>query len=66
MPIVSSTYWNHVHGVQPEEVQEDKEGMMTMCNLGKNMAWLLKNIEAGRKNGVERPVNEKLRTNFIR
>ena len=66
MPIVSSTYWNHVHGAQPEEVQEDKEGMMTMCNLGKNMAWLLKNIEAGRKNGVERPVNEKLRTNFIR
>lgn len=35
MPVVSSTYWNHVYGQQPEEVGEDKEGLMTMYNIGK-------------------------------
>lgn len=66
MPVVSSTYWNHVYGTQPEEVAEDKEGLMTMTNIGKNMAWMLKCIELGKKNGLEHPVNEKLRTNFTR
>ncbi len=66
MPIVSSTYWNHVHGTKPEEVEEDKEGLMTMRNIGKNMTWLLKCIEAGREIGIEQPVNEKVKTNFIR
>lgn len=66
MPVVSSTYWNHVHGSQPEEVQEDKEGLMTMRNIGKNMAWLLKCIQAGKEAGIDRPVNEKVRTNFVR
>ncbi len=66
MPVVSSTYWNHVYGTQPDEVAEDKEGLMTMTNIGKNMAWMLKCIELGKKNGLEHPVNEKLRTNFTR
>ena len=66
MPVVSSTYWNHVYGTQPGEVAEDKEGLMTMTNIGKNMAWMLKCIELGKKNGLEHPVNEKLRTNFTR
>lgn len=66
MPVVSSTYWNHVYGTQPEEVAEDKEGLMTMANIGKNMAWILKCIELGKQNGLEHPVNEKLRTNFTR
>ena len=66
MPVVSSTYWNHVYGTQPEEVAEDKEGLMTMTNIGKNMAWMLKCIELGKKNGLEHPANEKLRTNFTR
>ena len=35
MPVVSSTYWNHVYGAQAEEVLEDKEGLMTMYNIGK-------------------------------
>ena len=48
MPVVSSTYWNHVYGAQPEDVAEDKEGLMTMYNIGKNMAWMLKCIELGR------------------
>lgn len=66
MPIVSSNYWNHVFGAQPEEVAEDKEGLMTMTNLGKNMAWLLKCIELGKQNGVEHPENKKVGTNFTR
>lgn len=66
MPIVSSTYWNHVYGAQPEQVAEDKEGLMTMYNLGKNMAWLLRCIELGKHSGVPHPDNPKVLTNFVR
>lgn len=66
MPIVSSTYWNHVFGNTPEEVRQDKEGLMTMYNLGKNMAWLLRCIELGKANGIPAPHNEKVKTNFAR
>ncbi len=66
MPVVSSTYWNHVYGQQPEQVQEDREGLMTMYNIGKNMAWLLRCIALGREQGVKHPENEKVLTNFIR
>ena len=66
MPIVSSTYWNHVYGSKADDVQEDKEGLMTMYNIGKNMAWLLKCLELGRNNGISAPHNEKIATNFIR
>jgi multimeric flavodoxin WrbA len=67
MPVVSSQYWNMVHGNTPDEVRQDKEGLQIMRTLGHNMAWLLKSIEAGEKNGIEKPVPEpKERTNFIR
>ncbi len=67
MPIVSSQYWNMVHGTNPEEVKKDEEGMQTMRTLGNNMAWLLKSIEAGEKAGIEKPKNETIiSTNFIR
>lgn len=67
MPVVSSGYWNMVHGNTPEEVEQDLEGMQVMRTLGRNMAWLLRCLEAGRKAGVECPVPEKrVRTNFIR
>ena len=66
MPIVSSTYWNHVYGSQPDDVQQDKEGLMTMYNIGKNMAWLLKCLELGRNNGITAPENKKIATNFVR
>ena len=67
MPIVSSQYWNMVHGNKPEEVMQDEEGLQTMRTLGNNMAWLLKSIEAGRKSGVKLPQNEEIiATNFIR
>ena len=66
MPIVSSTYWNQAYGTQPEEVLKDKEGMATMQNIGKNMAWLLKCIEIGKQNGIDHPENKKVLMNFIR
>lgn len=67
MPIVSSQYWNQVHGSSPEEVLRDEEGIQTVRVLAKNMAWLLKCIELGRENGIEFPEPEKpVRTNFIR
>ncbi|MDD4599483.1 2-amino-4-deoxychorismate dehydrogenase [bioreactor metagenome] len=67
MPIVSSQYWNMVHGHTPEEVKQDLEGMQTMRTLGKNMAWLLKSIQAGREAGITLPEKEpQIVTNFIR
>lgn len=67
MPIVTSQYWNMVHGNNPEEVLKDEEGMQTMRTLGNNMAWLLKSIEAGKKAGIKLPENESvISTNFIR
>jgi len=67
MPLVSSRYWNMVHGNTPEEVVQDLEGMQIMQQLGRNMAWLLKCIEAGKTNGIEKPGAERwARTNFIR
>ncbi len=47
MPVVSSQYWNAVHGNTPEQVKKDKEGLQIMRRLGTNMAWLLKSIAAG-------------------
>lgn len=67
MPMVSSTYWNMVHGNSPEEVLQDEEGVQIMRCLGKNMAWMLKCIEAGKQAGIEHPIAEKKKTtNFIR
>ena len=67
MPIVSSQYWNQVHGSNPDDVRQDLEGMQTMRTLGNNMAWLLKCIDAGKKAGIEVPEREPVvRTNFIR
>ncbi|MCL2651337.1 MAG: flavodoxin family protein, partial [Candidatus Azobacteroides sp.] len=67
MPIVSSQYWNHVHGNTPEEVRQDLEGLQIMRTLGRNMAWLLKCIETA-KETVPYPEKETVRhrTNFIR
>jgi multimeric flavodoxin WrbA len=66
MPVVSTTHWNHVYGMEPEEVLQDKEGLITMYNIGKNMAWLMKCIAAGKRNGIDIPENENILTNFIR
>lgn len=67
MPIVSSTYWNMVHGNTPDQVKQDLEGMQTMRNIGRNLAWLIKCIEIGKENGAPVPESEKgTYTNFIR
>lgn len=67
MPIVSSNYWNGVHGNTPEEVLQDEEGLQIMRILGKNMAWMIKCIDAGKKAGINYPQQEtKIKTNFIR
>ena len=67
MPIVSSQYWNQIHGNNAEEAKQDLEGMQTMRVLGNNMAYLLKCIDAGAKKGVEKPeIEPKVKTNFIR
>ena len=67
MPIVSSQYWNMVHGNTPDEVRQDLEGMQTMRTLGNNMAWLLKCIEAGKNEGIDFPEREPaIKTNYIR
>ncbi len=67
MPVISSCYWNMVHGSTPEEVKQDLEGLQIMRVLGRNMAWFLKLKEAGAKAGVPLPKKEKrFFTNFIR
>ncbi len=68
MPIVSSQYWNMVHGNTPEDVRKDLEGLQIMRTLGKNMAWMIKCIEAGKEKGINipEPEEKRERTNFIR
>ena len=67
MPVVSSRYWNNVHGNAAEETEADAEGLWTMRQLGRNMAWMLRCLEAGRAAGVEPPTQEAGETtNFIR
>ena len=66
MPVVSSNYWNEIHGNTAEQALQDLEGLQTMRVLGKNMAWLLKCIEAGKAAGVEPEKEKKIWTNFIR
>lgn len=67
MPIVSSRYWNMVHGSTPDDVLKDEEGLWTMRTLGRNMAYLLKAIGAAKKAGIPTPEQEQgVFTNFIR
>ena len=66
MPVVSANYWNNIHGFVAEDAMQDLEGLQVMRTLGRNMAWLLKCIELGKENGVDRPkLEEKILTNFI-
>lgn len=66
MPIISSCYWNEVHGKTPEDVLKDEEGVQTLTFLGKNMSWILKSIEAGKAAGINQSEwPDKVFTNFI-
>jgi len=67
MHIVGSQYWNQVHGFTPDDVRKDEEGLQTMRTLAQNMAWLLKNMEAGNEKNIPFPqYEERLRTHFIK
>lgn len=68
MPVVTSRYWNMVHGNTPDEVRQDEEGMQVMRCLGRNMAWLLKLKKTGAEAGIPTPEQEdrRISTNFIR
>ncbi len=64
MPVVSSQYWNSVHGDRPEEVRADKEGMQTLRLTADNMAWLLRCREAAGVEPFEREV--RVKTSFYK
>lgn len=63
MPVVSSQYWNSVHGWEKGEAEQDAEGLQTMRTLARNMVWVMQNLAKG-----QRPESEKTkaRTSFIR
>ena len=64
MPVLSSQYWNSVHGDHPEEVKADLEGMQTLRLIADNMAWLLRSREAAGVEPFEREV--RVKTNFYK
>lgn len=67
MTIITSTYWNDPHGMEAEDVLKDEEGLQTMRNLARNMAYYLKLRKLGKESGLEEPVMEKKHvTNFVR
>lgn len=66
MPVVPSQYWNATHGRTPEEVRQDLEGMQIMRTLGRNMAWLLRCIDAAKGTVPHPEAESRVMTNFIR
>ena len=67
MPLISSCYWNMVHGSKAEDVKKDEEGVRILRTLGNNMAYFLKCRQAARQAGIELPKPEpRVMTNFIR
>jgi multimeric flavodoxin WrbA len=67
MPVVSATYWTEIHGSAAADIMKDAEGILTLEHAARNLSWLVKCIDAGKKAGIAVPVNEKnVRTNFIR
>lgn len=66
MIMPGSNYWNVAHGMNPGEMEQDAEGKQILEVLGKNMAWLLKIMEAGKKEVPPPEPVAKISTNFIR
>lgn len=66
MIMPASNYWNVIHGTAPAEVEQDDEGQQILRILGKNMAWLLKTLAAGRESVPEVEPERKIITNFVR
>ena len=67
MIVVGSTYWNEFHALTKDDVPQDPEGVQTLENLARNMAWLIKCIKAGRDAGIPMPeIRQEVMTNFVR
>lgn len=66
MPVVSSQYWNQIHGNNAEQALQDAEGLQTMRTLGRNMAFLIKSIALGKETFGLPESEAKVATNFIR
>ena len=66
MPVVSSQYWNNVHGRTPGEATQDAEGLQTMRQLARNMAFLVKSIQLGKEKFGLPEHEEWTPTHFIR
>ena len=66
MPVVSSQYWNQIHGNNAEDASKDEEGLQTMRTLGRNMAFLMKSIALGKEAYGMPETEAKVATNFIR
>lgn len=67
MPLINGNYWPMVHGSTPEDVKRDEEGLQIVRNIARNMAWILKCIEAGKEKRIVHPEPEaQIRTNFIK
>lgn len=66
MPVVSGQYWNSIHGREAGEAAQDAEGLQGMRTLARNMAFLMKSIELGKKTYGLPEKEEFQRTNFIR
>lgn len=67
MIVITSQYWNQVHGNTPDEVRQDQEGLQTMRTLAENMTYVLRCLQAGKDAGVPAPQYEpRIATNYIR
>ncbi len=65
MPVASSQYWNSIYGRLPGEAEMDGEGRQTMRTLARNMVFLMKSIELGKKEFGLPEVEERISTHFI-
>jgi multimeric flavodoxin WrbA len=66
MPVVSSSYWNDVHGYTAEDVYKDEEGMQTIRNLALNMAFMIRAIQQQKEKGGLPDTKKEAFTNMIR
>ncbi len=66
MPVVPSQYWNIAHGTEPGEVAQDLEGMQTMRQLARNMAFMIKSFALGRERYGIPEEEPRVETHFIR
>lgn len=66
MPVVSSQYWNNIHGHNAGDAVQDAEGLQTMRTLGRNMAFLVKSIALGKEQFGLPQKEQRISTNFIR